>query len=77
MINVKDLLFEVCGDRAVYEDGIDLIDSGLLDSLALIELFNALEDEGIELQPTRIDRNFLRTPAGIETLIGEQRNERG
>ncbi len=77
MINVKDLLFEVCGDRAVYEDGIDLIDSGLLDSLALIELFNALEDEGIELQPTRIDRNLLRTPAGIGTLIGEHRNERG
>ncbi|MBO4766401.1 MAG: D-alanine--poly(phosphoribitol) ligase subunit 2 [Lachnospiraceae bacterium] len=77
MINVKDLLFEVCGDRAVYEDGIDLIDSGLLDSLALIELFNALEDEGIELQPTRIARNLLRTPAGIETLIGEYRNELG
>ena len=77
MINVKDLLFEVCGDRAVYEDGIDLIDSGLLDSLALIELFNALEDEGIELQPTLIDRNLLRTPAGIETLIGEHRNELG
>ena len=66
---MKNLLYMVCGDRAVYQDGIDLIDSGLLDSLAVIELFNALEDEGIELQPTRIDRNLLRTPEGIERMI--------
>ena len=69
MSEVKNLLYTVCGDRAVYQDGIDLIDSGLLDSLAVIELFNALEDEGIELQPTRIDRNLLRTPEGIERMI--------
>ncbi len=69
MSDVKNLLYMVCGDRAVYQDGIDLIDSGLLDSLAVIELFNALEDEGIELQPTRIDRNLLRTPEGIERMI--------
>ena len=71
MSDVKNLLYTVCGDRAVYQDGIDLIDSGLLDSLAVIELFNALEDEGIELQPTRMDRTKLRTVAGIEELIAQ------
>lgn len=71
MIDVRKILAEVCEDDAVYEEGIDLIDSGLLDSLAFVELFDRLEDEGIFLQPTRIDRNALRTPEGIERLITE------
>lgn len=71
MIDVRKILEEVCEDDAVYEEGIDLIDSGLLDSLAFVELFDRLEDEGIFLQPTRIDRNALRTPEGIERLIAE------
>ena len=74
MIDVKKLLFEICEDKAVYDEGIDLIESGLMDSLAVIELFEALEDEGIELQPTRIDRNCLRTAEGIERLIREYEN---
>ena len=74
MIDVKKLLFEICEDKAVYDEGVDLIESGLLDSLAVIELFEALEDEGIELQPTRIDRNCLRSAEGIERLIREYKN---
>ncbi len=77
MIDVKKLLFEICEDKAVYDEGIDLIESGLMDSLAMIELFEALEDEGIELQPTRIDRNCLRTAEGIERLIREYENGNG
>lgn len=71
MIDVRKILTEVCEDPAVLEDGVDLIDSGLLDSLACINLFNALEDEGIELQPSRIDRDCLRTVEGIERLVAE------
>jgi acyl carrier protein len=67
-IDVKKLLYEVCEDESVYDD-IDLIDSGLLDSFAFIELFSKLEDLGIVIQPTRIDRNLLRTVKGIEKLI--------
>ena len=74
MIDVKKLLFEICEDKAVYDEGVDLIESGLLDSLAVIELFEALEDAGIELQPTRIDRNCLRSAEGIERLIREYEN---
>lgn len=72
MINVAELLFEICEDEAVYEENTDLIESGLLDSYAFIEFFSRLEDEGIELQPTRIDRNRLRSVKEIEKLIEEQ-----
>ncbi len=70
-IDVKKLLYDICEDEKVYEDNIDLIDSGLIDSFAFIELFSKLEDYGVEIQPTRIDRNKLRTVKGIEELINE------
>lgn len=70
-INVKDLLYEICEDELVYKDDIDLVSSGLLDSYAFIELFSKLEDYGISIQPTRIDRSKLKTVKGIEDLIEE------
>lgn len=69
MIDVRTLLYQICDDEAVFEDDIDLVESGLLDSLALIELLEALEDEGITIYPTQIDRNLLRSVEGIEALI--------
>lgn len=71
MIDVKQLLYEICEDDGVYDPNVDLIESGLLDSFAFIELFARLEEAGIELQPTRIDRSKLRTAEGIESLIRE------
>ena len=71
MIDVSKLLYEIFEDENVYNPDFDLIDSGLLDSLAFVELFSKLEDYGILIQPTRIDRNKLRTPKGIEELIRE------
>ncbi len=71
MIDVKKILYEICEDKNVYNPDFDLIENGLLDSLAMIELFSKLEDEGIEIQPTRIDRKKLRTPRGIEELVKE------
>ncbi len=70
-INIPELLYEICEDEGVYEENIDLIESGLLDSFAFIELFSRLEDYGINIQPTRIDRSQLRTVKGIEKLIKE------
>ncbi len=70
-IDVEKLLYEICEDDQVYTKDIDLIESGLLDSYAFIELFSKLEDYGINIQPTRIDRNKLRTIKGIESLINE------
>lgn len=73
-MDVKKLLLEICEDPQVLEPDVDLIESGLLDSFAMISLFTALADEGIELYPTRIDRDRLRTVSGIEMLIAEQKS---
>ncbi len=70
---IQDLLYEICEDEKVYEDGIDLVEAGLLDSYAFIELFPKLEDLGISIQPTRIDRNKLRTVSGIQELIEQSK----
>ena len=69
MIDVQKLLYDICEDKRVYEDGIDLIDSGILNSYAFIGLFSRLEDYGIILHPTRIDRTKLHTVHGIKELI--------
>ena len=74
MIDVYKLLYEICEDEKVYDKDFDLIDSGLLDSFAFIELFSKLEDLGIIIQPTRIDRKLLRTSGSIEKLVNEYKN---
>lgn len=74
MIDVKELLFKVCENEQVYDDNFDLIESGTLDSYAFIELFSELEDLGIEISMTRIDRNRLRTPKEITELVAEHYN---
>ncbi len=71
MTDVKKILFEVCEDERVFDSNFDLIESGVLDSLAFIELFSRLEDYGIEIYPTRVDRKLLRTPGLIEKLVEE------
>lgn len=68
---IKQILFELCEDETVFESGVDLIESGLLDSYALISLFGELEDRGIFLHMTRIDRNMLRTVSSIGQLVRE------
>lgn len=71
MIDIYKILYEVCENECVYEPDCELLESGVLDSLAFIELFARLEDEGVEIQPTRIDRKRLSTPAEIEKLVKE------
>lgn len=72
MINVFDILYELCDNEAVYNPDCELIDSGILDSYAILELLSRLEDEGIMIHLTRIDKSLLKTPAGIEQLIKGQ-----
>ena len=71
MIDIYKILYEVCENECVYDPDCELLESGVLDSLAFIELFARLEDEGIEIQPTRIDRRCLKTPGEIEKLVKE------
>lgn len=67
---VENILLRVCGSTAL-EPAADLIDSGALDSLAFIELLEELEDIGVEIQPTQVDKNEFRTVEGI-VKIAEQ-----
>jgi len=69
--DIRKILYEICEDERVFDEETDLIESGLLDSYAVIELFCRLEDEGTELQITQIDRELLRTANGIEELIAK------
>jgi acyl carrier protein len=69
LIDIEELLFEICEDPRVRDSETDLFETGIMDSYAMIELFSRLEEEGIELHMTRIDRSLLRTPAGIRKLI--------
>lgn len=71
MINVKDILFEICENEKVYDSNFDLVESGILDSLAFIQLFERLEEEKIQIVPTRIDSDMLRTSGKITELVEE------
>ncbi|MEE3342795.1 MAG: D-alanine--poly(phosphoribitol) ligase subunit 2 [Bacilli bacterium] len=76
MIDIYKILYSICEDENVYNKDFDLIDSGLLDSYAFIELFSILEDNGIVIQPTRIDRELLRNPGSIEKLVKDTLNKK-
>ena len=69
MIDVKEILYELSQDKKVFIPGIDLIEEGIMDSFFLIELLNRLEDKGVTVHVTQIDRNLLRTVEGIEKIV--------
>ena len=76
MIDVKKILYDITENKKVYDDNTDLLESGILDSFTFIEFFSTLEDMNIELEPTRIDKEKLRTVSGIEKLIEEYINNK-
>lgn len=62
---IISLLSEFCDcDSAISED-TELLESGLLDSLAFIQLLSALEDIGYDIQPTQYPRTKFATPQSI------------
>lgn len=69
MIDIPALLYELCEDKKVLQPDCELLESGLLDSLAMMQLFMRLEDCGVELQPTQINRADLKTPRRIALLV--------
>lgn len=74
ILDVNKFICEICGLDEPLDENEELIESGILDSLAIIELVSALEDEDIIIHLTRIDRNRLKTVALINELIEEVRN---
>lgn len=71
MIDVCRMLYEISEDKRVLNPDCELIESGILDSFVFILFFSKLEDLGIEISPTRIDRNILKTPRSIQEYLDE------
>lgn len=65
---VLKILNNICESDELILSDTELLESGILDSLAMIELFNELEDIGIEIQPTKIKREQLKTAKSIAKL---------
>ena len=70
--NVLKILNSICDSSEPIFVDTELLDSGMLDSLAMIEFFNELEDIGIEIQPTKINREQLHNAKLITDLIENQ-----
>jgi D-alanine--poly(phosphoribitol) ligase subunit 2 len=61
---VLDILISICGVDEVKQDrDIDLFETGLLDSLGIIELLVQIEEKlGIVIEPTEVEREDINTP---------------
>ena len=72
---IESLLREVL---AITPEGIDedLIESGLLDSMALVELLHAIEQEfAVELPLEDLDVDLLRSVRGIASYVSNLRTD--
>ena len=55
---------------------VDLINDGVLDSLAFIELISELEDEfDVEIHPTQVEANTWNSVENIKKMIEKLTNE--
>ncbi|SDN24671.1 D-alanine--poly(phosphoribitol) ligase subunit DltC [Acetanaerobacterium elongatum] len=72
---VLAILAQVCGEREILQnDELDLFETGLLDSLALINLLDELEERlNIVIQPSQVKRECWRTPRNIVELVEANR----
>lgn len=69
MIDVAQILYDLTDNKNVFNPNFDLIESNVLDSYNFIELLSILQDNGIIIHPTRIDKELLHTVEGINKLI--------
>ena len=74
LARILDLLEYICGDEAVREEqDADLFDTGLLDSLAAMELLVEIENEfGVVIAPTAVDREEMNTVSKIVDRVSER-----
>lgn len=74
LARILDLLEDICGDEAVREEqDVDLFETGLLDSLAAMELLVEIENEfGVVIAPTEVDREEMNTVSKIVDRVSER-----
>lgn len=74
---IREIIAGACGTREALEPGLDLVERGWMDSLALITLLEELEDLGVEIQPTRVPGDAFRTVEGIVALCRAAEGDAG
>ncbi len=62
---IISFLNEFCDCETPITADTELLQSGLLDSLAFIELLSALEDIGFDIQPTQYPKSNFATAESI------------
>lgn len=66
---VIEILEDITGLSPI-DDTADLIESGILDSLAFIEFINEADDRlGIEIQPTQVDAAVWHSVESIADML--------
>ena len=74
--DVEKVLLEICdGNEDILRDDVDLVEDGYLDSYAFILLFEKLEEAGIDISPTQIKKDDLRSVKSIKKAIEIYTNE--
>mgnify|MGYP002479293326 CR=1 FL=1 len=68
---LMNILEEICGTDEVKKDmDIDLFDSGLLDSLGVIELVLEIEKQfNVKIDPVEINRKDIQTPEKLTSYL--------
>lgn len=66
---VIDILKKVCNYNEAIEFDTELLESNILDSLAIINFLYELECIGVEIHLTQIKKEDLKSPSNIVKLI--------
>ena len=69
--DILEILAELCEDEVVKEEeDVDLFESGLLDSLAYLELLMEIENRlGITISPSEVSKDDINTPAKFVEFV--------
>jgi acyl carrier protein len=73
VLNIKQFIIEEFlpdSDASRLGDALDLIEAGIIDSLGVLKIVAAIENElGVSIEAELLDAENYRTPAAIESLI--------
>lgn len=69
-----EILEQICEDKIVREDpDLDLVEEGLIDSIAVVELIVAIEEKfGVVLPPSEYEKEDWSTVHKIEKILLEK-----
>lgn len=68
---ILEILAELCEDEVVKEEeDVELFESGLLDSMAYLELLMEIETRlGITISPSEVSKDDINTPAKFVEFV--------